>query len=802
MKITYNWLKSYVDFSWSPDELSQRLTMMGIEVEGMEKRSGDFENIVVAQIVSFQKHPNADKLAVCRVNDGIGERQIVCGATNFKDGDKVPLALPGCSMPVGAGEAPFVIKVGKIRGVESHGMMCSPQELKLPDQVDGLLLLPDDAKVGQSFSEFLGRSGSDVIFDLEITPNRPDLNSLIGIAREVSALTGNPLRFPGVEDRNPSAAQRQVSLEVLDPKLCPRYSARLIRGVKVGPSPDWLKNRLLSIGLRSVNNVVDITNFVLFEAGHPLHAFDFRSLQETDDGTRKIVVRAAVEGEVFQSLDSRSHKLKSSDLVIADSERPVALAGIMGGLNSEITAQTVDVLLESALFLPAQIRKTSKTHDLRSDSSYRFERGADIGICGWASRRATDLILQLAGGELVEELESFPLPPIPATIGLRPGRTSALLGVAISTADQAKFLNRLGIETVETSDVLSSKIPSFRVDLKREVDLIEEIGRMIGVDSIPATPPRAVFGRNAFDEVFDELSLVRRALTGLGLSEAQGQTLISSESAGLISAPSIKLPHPLSSDMDLLRPSLLPGLLSIAGRNAQHKNARTALFELGRVFNRTSAGIEELWKIGVVLNGKRNPSSWIQNENENFDIYDLKGILEELLENLGFSGATFRKADNAAPFFLEQGSITLGKLSVGDWGQVSPSLNRKLDIKEAVYAAELDLKIVLGRRAAQKNFSPLPAFPSIRRDIAMVVEESVTHADVQSTVKSAKPDHLSEITLFDVFRGKNIDPGFKSMAYALVYRHPEKTLTDVEVNAVHLKVVGALKEKLRAAIRE
>ncbi len=417
MKVTLNWLKQYVDFNWSPEELTERLTMLGLEVEGVQKISGAFDGIVVAQVITRDKHPNADKLSLCRVNDGAGERQIVCGAQNFKAGDKVPLILPGASLPPKPGEKePFTIKVGKIRGVESHGMLCSPQELGLPDQVDGLLILREDAKVGQPFAEYLGRSGGDVVYDLEVTPNRPDLNSVIGIAREIAALTSNELKIPVIQFLNTESEPigGVLSIRNDEPELCPRYTARIVRQVKVGPSPDWLRSTLEKIGIRSINNVVDVTNYVMLESGQPLHAFDYHLLKGGGATPPKIVIRRAAEGEKFTTLDGKERTLTNQTLLIADETRALALAGIMGGKNSEINENTVDVLIESANFKPQNIRATSKKLELRTDSSYRFERGGDVGICDWASRRAAQLICDLAGGQVLgHALDVFPAPPAP-----------------------------------------------------------------------------------------------------------------------------------------------------------------------------------------------------------------------------------------------------------------------------------------------------------------------------------------------------------------------------------------------------
>src|SRR5882757_5635962 len=461
MKVTLNWLKQYVDFDWSPEQLAERLTMLGLEVEGVHKVGGEFEGIVVAQVITRDKHPNADKLSLCRVNDGQGERQIVCGAQNFKAGDKVPLILPGASLPPKPGEKePFTIKVGKIRGVESHGMLCSPQELGLLDQVDGLLILREDAKVGQPFGEYLGRSGSDVVYDLEVTPNRPDLNSVIGIAREIAAVTGNELKIPVIQFLNTESEPigGLVSVQNDEPELCPRYTARIVRKVKVGPSPDWLRSTLEKVGIRSINNVVDITNYVMLESGQPLHAFDYHLLQsragvspapDRRDACPTIIVRRASEGEKFTTLDGKERTLTNQMLLIADETKAVALAGVMGGQNSEISANTVDVLIESAYFKPPNIRATSKKLELRTDSSYRFERGGDVGICDWASSRAAQLICDLAGGQVLgHSIDNFQTPQSPKEIALRHHKVNELLGITLKPEEMEFYLGQLGLKAM------------------------------------------------------------------------------------------------------------------------------------------------------------------------------------------------------------------------------------------------------------------------------------------------------------------------------------------------------------------
>ena len=807
MKITLNWLKQYVDFNWSPEELTERLTMLGLEVEGVQKISGAFDGIVVAQVITRDKHPNADKLSVCRVNDGQGERHIVCGAQNFKAGDKVPLILPGAALPSKPGEKePFTIKIGKIRGVESHGMLCSPQELGLPDQVDGLLLLRENAQVGQPFAEYLGRTGGDVVYDLEVTPNRPDLNSVIGIAREIAALTGNPLRVPEVKTLNgESKIEDLVAVRSEDAELCPRYTARVIQGVKVGPSPDWLRSTLEKVGLRSISNVVDVTNYVMLEVGQPLHAFDYHLIAKAAAGKPTLVVRRAAAGEKFKTLDNQERTLTGEMLLIADEQKGIALAGVMGGANTEINDQTVDVLIESAYFNSTNIRRTSKQLALRSESSYRFERGADVGICDWASQRAAQLILETAGGQLAAGVvDCHPKPAEPKKITLHFSKSKDLLGIGISHAEQVAFLTKLGLSVVEQQPgECTVRIPTWRVDMKREVDLIEEVGRLYGVDKIPSTPPRGAIGANDYDSVHDQIAEARRILCGLGLNEAQGQTLVSSVECREPRAEIVALANPLSSDMDVLRPSLLPGLIQSLRHNVSRKNYDVALFEVGRVFTQANGPVRAERRVAVALTGRRNSAFWSgEDRDAKFDPYDLKGVLDEFLEQFGLRGFTFtRRADNTS-LLLESATIQLGKQILGEIGQLLPTLAKQYDLRDVVFLAELNLDLLLARRNPAKTFKPLPQFPSIRRDVAMLVTEATTHDVVLQTVKQTKPAHLETVELFDVFRGKHVPAGQKSLAYAFTYRAADKTLTDAEVNAAHEKVVTAFKTQLQAALRE
>jgi phenylalanyl-tRNA synthetase beta chain len=573
----------------------------------------------------------------------------------------------------------------------------------------------------------------------------------------------------------------------------------------------------------------------MLEIGQPLHAFDYHLIAKGKDGKPTIVVRRAKAGEEFITLDGQKHKLGTENLLIADEAKGIALAGVMGGQNSEIKDNTVDVLIESAYFSPTNIRRTSKTLGLRTDASYRFERGADIDINGWAGARCAQLILETAGGQLAEGLvDAYPKPVEPKQITLRHHKVNELLGIELRPEEIEFYLGQLGLKTAgrkarpvganAAPEPVTFQIPTFRVDLKREVDLIEEVARLHGVDKIPSTPPRGAMGTNAFDATHDVLAEARRILSGLGLNEAQGQTLVSSAeplSPGssapgcrVSSAEVVALANPLSSDMDVLRPSLLPGLIHSLRHNISRKNYDVALFEVGRVFRVAQASLpvktqtgglchKEERRVAIALTGQRALPFWSGSERDaKFDACDLKGVLEEFFEQFGLRGMTFARQAESTALFLESAVILQGKNQVGEFGQLSPVLAKKYDLRDAVLLAELNLDLLLARRNPAKSFKPLPAFPAIRRDVAMIVPEATTHDAVLQVVKQTKPANLEAVELFDVFRGKNVPEGQKSLAYAFTYRAADKTLTDAEANTAHTKIVEAFKAQLQATVRE
>ncbi|HTS18699.1 MAG TPA: phenylalanine--tRNA ligase subunit beta [Verrucomicrobiae bacterium] len=760
MRFTYKWLREYIDFDWSPPELADKLTFAGIEVEDVVTTGGGvLQQVVVCQVLSSEKHPNADKLSVCRVNDGKSERQIVCGAKNYKVGDKVPLALPGTTMPNG-----MTIKEAKLRGVESQGMMCSADELGLPKGEDGLLIVPTETQIGITLSDALG--GTDTVFDIEVTPNRPDWLSVIGIAREISALTGNPLKVPKVTVQESGETISQCTSVTVDASdFCPRYTARLVRGVKIGPSPSWLKQLLEKVGLRSVNNVVDVTNYVMLECGQPLHAFDYNRLAE-----HRVVVRRATRGEKFLAIDGSAHELTNDMLVIADATRAVALAGIMGGKDSEISDATTDVLLESAWFLPANVRKTSKQLGLSSDSSYRFERGADISGVIWASNRAAQLIQQLAGGHVAAGIIDTLAKPIEKRrVRCRYAQVNRLLGIEVAPETIQKIFTGLSLPVVSSDARLCEvEIPTFRVDLDREADLIEEVCRIYGVEKIPATMQPSTPAVSEFDAKWDSMADVRRVLTSLGFHEAQNQTLVASGE--------LKLQNPLSADQQALRQSLVPGLVANLRINVSRHQFDVKLFEIGRVFG--ADGRESL-HLALAVTGRRQPDSWESALRQaKLDYYDVKGALEEL------------------------GTVMGAELDTAMVRQVSTAQAKQSDLRDAAYVAEMELGALLAAAKREKVFRELPKFPAVVRDMALVVDEAQTHGEIVAAIENARNKTLERVELFDIYRGGSIATGKKSMAYSLTFRAADRTLTDAEVNGAHEQLKRSLVRTLKCEIRE
>ncbi|MDY0268203.1 phenylalanine--tRNA ligase subunit beta [Trichloromonas sp.] len=801
MIVTYNWLKEYVDFDFTPEELAHRLTMAGLEVDALEKMGAGLDSVIVARLASVEAHPEADRLTLCQVETGQETVQVVCGAKNHRTGDLVALAQVGSILP-----GDFAIKKSKIRGVVSMGMLCSEKELGLSEESAGIIILPPGLPLGQPVFEALGLK--DVRFELGLTPNRPDCLSVVGVAREVAAMAGRPLKRPAprvIEEG--SSIETATSVTIDDPQRCPRYAARLIKGVKIGPSPEWMIRRLESVGMRSINNVVDVTNFVLLELGHPLHAFDFNLLREG-----RIVVKSAGEGEVFTTLDSQSRELKAADLTICDGQGAVALAGIMGGENSEIKSETTDVLLESAYFDPTTIRRTSKRLGIHTESSHRFERGADVDMVPLALDRAAALIQELAGGTVARgRIDVYPrvLPKI--TLPLAVARVNAVLGLELTAATLKELLEAIGfVARIEGHQGLRVEVPSFRPDVEREIDLIEEIARLNGYDRIPVTMPNGTLVSHQTSPHLQQVRRVRDYLVGAGFSEMINYSFIA-ESAwdriGLTSDDSrrktVKVLNPLTEEQAVMRTSLVPSVLTSVAGNLAYRNSDPRLFELRPVFQVVDHQElpHEPLRLTVAFCGRRAPEGWAQ-ERDQVDFYDLKGLAEGLLGLFALPEPTW-DPHFWEPYLHPGKSCALrcdGAL-LGSLGEVHPSVLREFDIDEPVYLLDLDLATLFQQALGHPGFRPLSRYPDVYRDSAFLVDEEIPAAQVFSVLGEIKNKSIEEITLFDVYRGAGVPAGKKSLAIRVRYRSLEKTLTDEEIQGIHGKLVRTLEKNLGAEIR-
>lgn len=776
MKISLNWLREYVELPSGVPELADLLTRAGVEVEDVLTLGVAIPKVVVAQILESSQHPNADRLSVCKVDDGSGHpRQIVCGAKNYRVGDKVPLALPGSVLP-----GDFKIKVGKLRGVESEGMLCAADELGLPKGAEGLLILPADAPVGASLAEVFP---GDTVLDLEITPNRPDLLGHTGMAREVAALTNRTLTVPTVAVREVSPAKPVA----VDSPACGSYTLTALSGVKVAPSPDWLRQKLEAVGLRPINNIVDVTNYVLMETGQPLHAFD------ADKLNGDLCVRGARAGEEFSALDGRTYQLAPEDVVIADAAHVLALGGVMGGESSGVTEGTVNLLLESSNFDPAAIRRTSRRLGLSSDSSYRFERGIDPAGVLPAASRAVALILELAGGQ-VGETRSGSAGVVVAGGGevpLRLARVNALLGVELPQGTIDGILSGFGLEKTAGG----WQVPSFRRDLTREVDLIEEISRVLGMENIPGRLAAAPAVPGEADAVYDFQMEVRQKLVGLGLSEARTSTLVS-ESMVWQDAPALRLRNPLGDDQAYLRTSLLPGLLAAVERNIRQGAKTIALFELGRTFHASEN--EESGALAFVLHGVTASGGWRGEPVRSLDWHDAKGILESVLG----TACVLQKIEARAPLALAARVLVNG-VDLGCLGQLSPSAARTLDANGPVLTGEIALG-TLRQSGVRRAFQDVPKFPAMGRDLALVCPLDLAYAEIEKTLLEAKEELLAGVEPFDVFTdpsGEKLSADRKSVAISLTFRAAGRTLNSEEVNAACERLRQRLKTNLAVDFR-
>jgi len=781
VKISINWLRDYVDCQLPASELEDLLRRAGLEVASIDQRGADIDHVVAAEILESTQHPNADRLSVCKVNDGSPEpRQIVCGAKNYKVGDKVPLALPGAVLP-----GDFKIKTGKLRGVESEGMMCSAKELRLAEDSEGLLILPPETAPGTPIKDLFP---TETILELEITPNRSDWLSHLGVARELSVFTGLPVKAPEPALPPTASAEGQVRIES---EGCPLYTLRRISGVKVGPSPQWLRDRLAAVGLRSVNNVVDVTNYVLFELGQPLHAFDAAKI------SGPLIVRAATEGEAFRALDGREYKLPTDSLVIADANGPAALAGLMGGEGSGVTESTTDILLESAVFEASGVRRASRALGLFSDSSYRFERGVDLEGVAKASARAVELILQVAGGMAEPLVLVSGKCPERGKVSLRHARVRDLLGISLTNAEIESALARVGLEKLAAGEVTRWSIPGYRRELRREADLIEEIARVVGIEKIPSLAQGPFAASSDADAAYDFAMNLRRSLAGMGFHEARTSTLVSAADVSHF-GDAVALKNPFGDDQSQLRNSLVPGLLAALRRNLDQGAKSIALFECGRVFRTAGEG----QRLAIVLTGERHETSWRGETARVWDVFDLTGAVRQLA-SLGEQDVV-PLTSPVAPFGACAEIFLHGK-KIGIVGQLTPAVAREIGASAPLLAAEFDLDLWRAAATAKTSVAALAKFPGSARDIAFLAPLALPYGEVRSLIESLKEPLLESVRLFDLFtdsKGEKIPSDKKSMAISLTFRSPERTLTADEIQAAADRIKAALREKLSVDFRE
>ncbi|OXM85343.1 phenylalanine--tRNA ligase subunit beta [Paenibacillus rigui] len=812
MKVSYQWLSQYVDVAgFTAAELAEKLTRSGIEVDIVENRNKGVSQVFVGFVKSREKHPDADKLSVCKVDVGQGEDlQIVCGAKNVAAGQKVPVAIVGAKLPDG-----LVIKRAKLRGVESQGMICSAKELGLNDKLlpkeiqEGILVLPEDTQIGDSILDVLGIN--DEVMDLDLTPNRSDCLSMLGAAYEIGAILGREVKLPDAETglNGSTQAAGKISVNITAKEQCSHYAARYIENVTIGTSPLWIQNRLMAAGIRPINNIVDITNYVMLEYGQPLHAFDAEKL-----AGGHIDVRMAQQGEKLVTLDGVERTLEPHMLLITDGTKPVALAGVMGGENSEVTEGTTSILLESAKFDGGTVRKASRQLGLRSEASLRFEKEVNPEMVLPALNRAASLMAQYAGGQVANGIvEKVTQQHQPVQITLTVSRINAYLGTELTVEQVKEIFDRLHFTTELAGESFTVHVPTRRGDITKAVDLIEEVARLYGYDNIPTTLMSGVTTPGALTKEQAVRRLARNLLTGSGLHEAITYSFTHPDQirefpGAYKAALPIALSMPMSEERSTLRTSLIPHLIDVASYNRNRNTDNVAVFEIGKVFVTDESSLtrlpEEKLLLSALLTGKRQDTHWTGKSGA-VDFYDLKGVLENLISYLGIEGIGYTAAQPEGFHPGRTAHITLqtaeGTKVIGTLGQLHPALQQQKDLDDT-YVLELEFSELAALADSKITYQPLPRYPSIGRDIAVVVNREVQVGDLTAKVREVAGSLLESIQVFDIYTGDRLGAEKKSVALALVYRTPERTLTDEEVSELHAKVVSALEETFGAELRK
>lgn len=799
MRVPFRWLREYVDITLSSSELARRLTMAGTEVDAILTTGRDWEKISVAVVVDVSSHPNADRLHLATVDLGGEQMTVVCGAPNVAAGQKVAFARVGAELIDGHSGEPTILKAAKIRGVESAGMVCSEKELGLSDSHEGILVLPEDAPLGTPLGEYLG----DTILDLDITPNRPDCLSVLGIAREVAALSGGSVREPPLAyEEAGRLIKERVSVQIADRDLCPRYCAALIEGVKIGPSPPWMQERLLAAGVRPISNVVDITNYAMLEVGQPLHAFDFSLITD-----RKIIVRRARPGEMLVTLDGSERPLNNDMLVIADAKEAVAVAGLMGGAASEVTDKTTAILLEAANFNPANIRRTSTALKLRTDASIRFEKGLSPELTMMGARRAVRLMVQLAGGRAAEGIiDVYPGKRRVTRITVTQDRLRRILGLQLPTPQVRQTLTSLGFGCRWVPpDRYVVRVPYWRTDVRIPDDVAEELARIIGYDELPITALRGAIPPAQPQSSRELRERVRDILAAAGMQEVITYSLTNMESLAkvlppeeLSQRPPLRVANPMSYQQEYLRTTLRGSLLETLASNLRHHQGRIALFEVARVYlPRAEELPQEVESLVGALAGDR-PDRWGQPRGEPVDLHDAKAYLEFLFDRLGLA-VTYHDGEDFALVPGRTAEVRLDGQRVGLLGQVHPRVAAAFDIEQDVYLFEVDLETLAPQVGKPRLYQPLSRFPAVEEDIAIVVDEVVTAAQVQAIIEAFPL--VQRAALFDVYTEAPVPAGKKSLAYSVAYQSLDHTLSDAEVNRERRRILDRLSRQVGAVLR-
>jgi phenylalanyl-tRNA synthetase beta chain len=805
MKVSQQWLKQFIQFKFTSEQFIEKLSMLGLEVESVEDLSTIYDKFVVGEILERAKHPNADRLTHCKVNIGSGVQDVVCGAPNVAVGQKVVLAQVGAVIPHNQHSPdakPFVLERATIRGVESNGMICSEAELGIGKDASGILVLDGKAKAGTPLANYLGQT--DIIYEIGITPNRSDCLSHIGVAREIGVLVGKKLQFPkAVLKESKTKASKFAALEILDKEKCPRYSARVLRNVKVAPSPKWLQDMLKAVGVRPINNIVDVTNYILMETGHPLHAFDYDKL-----AGHKIIIKTAHDGDTFVTLDGKERTLTSGTLLICDAEKPIALAGVMGGANTEISDATTNVLIESAYFDSKNVRRTSKYLGLSTEASYRFERGADINITVPAVNRAAHLMQELTGCEVLQGvLDAYPKKRKLRQVKARVSRINSLIGVALSKSQIISLLKKIDL-TVQSSssDDLVVTIPGFRNDLLEEIDIIEEVARLYGYNKIETKTHASIdFSSTVRAELLQEE--IREYLIGSGFNEILAIHLQDEGTVSLAEKPMVKVINPVSAEMAALRTSLITSGLRIVQHNRNHGVNDLRLFELGNVHfkidgeaaNSLQAYREEE-RLLLVLSGNQTRLSY-GTVVRAVDLLDIKGEVSALLSKFCLDNYRFIYYDTYEVLSEPCIGIEINGTYAGFFGKIRKQIAEKLDIDEAVFVCEINLQTVHDGWVRDRKFSPLPKFPGVTRDLAFTVDVALPQKTVEEVIRETGRPLCTNLVLFDTYSGQQTGVDKKSVAYSLEFQSPDHTLTDGEIESVLSHIIEAVQRRCNGVIR-